>query len=610
MLDVCRAGSEEGHTLLHLAVLGRSLPMLRMLLRTWPRELGLPVHELNRPDQRGRTPLDYLTGRMAGAGGGGALGDAGDGGGGAISAGMRAGDLASFINAGEDGSGRAHGGGGGAVTDDSLGESIVSDFAAMAGPLLRSISGNPGDDASAASGSLQLRPPRFFGIGGGRGGAGSAAAGSRGGIGGLGQDAGSSTAVLAGGVPRPMLVPGVGAGSGGRGGGGGGVAGGGDGDGSGRSDDSGIGARVRRWVAMREIVPLLQPQVPRSVSLSPDDRSSDPSAGREDRAALDAAAAAAAAGVVAAATAAAAVASGTAGSSGSGNTAGHAASVAPVSVGDALLDGVLESDSDPDAATSNVSIAAAISPAAPVVNLTCSAPDVSTAPSTSGVSSTVAALLSTSTNTYGASAGASGGPASPAVLAPWEVVTARSRAAIPQALTGSTASSASPTSAASGSRRLSLDSLLLRGRSADGGRSDGPRDGGNGGGASEHNTRITSCSHNRHSSSSGSAGGGLTGYLLGCRPIERPLWAVLLVLLSSIQVRLRRALESCERACVYAFKCVLCVCVRVCVCVCVCVSAAVHAVGMGHTGHRMRPTAMAPAHAHGNRSSRSAFGRH
>ncbi|KAG2489132.1 hypothetical protein HYH03_012358 [Edaphochlamys debaryana] len=69
VLEACRRGNDNGYTLLHMAVLSRSVPMLRLLVVTWPREIGLPLAELNSADRTGRTPLNYLT---AGAGYGGA----------------------------------------------------------------------------------------------------------------------------------------------------------------------------------------------------------------------------------------------------------------------------------------------------------------------------------------------------------------------------------------------------------------------------------------------------------------------------------------------------------------------------------------------------------
>ncbi|GLI65400.1 hypothetical protein VaNZ11_008956 [Volvox africanus] len=60
VLDTCRSNSEFGRTLLHLAVLSQSLPMVRLLLEIWPQENGLPASELNRLDKAGLPPAAYL----------------------------------------------------------------------------------------------------------------------------------------------------------------------------------------------------------------------------------------------------------------------------------------------------------------------------------------------------------------------------------------------------------------------------------------------------------------------------------------------------------------------------------------------------------------------
>ncbi|GIL55824.1 hypothetical protein Vafri_11179 [Volvox africanus] len=60
VLDTCRSNSEFGRSLLHLAVLSQSLPMVRLLLEIWPQENGLPASELNRLDKAGLPPAAYL----------------------------------------------------------------------------------------------------------------------------------------------------------------------------------------------------------------------------------------------------------------------------------------------------------------------------------------------------------------------------------------------------------------------------------------------------------------------------------------------------------------------------------------------------------------------
>ncbi|EFJ44533.1 hypothetical protein VOLCADRAFT_95256 [Volvox carteri f. nagariensis] len=60
ILDTCRNSNEQGHTLLHLAILSRSLPVVRLLLVTWPQEYGMPISELNLLDKAGLPPIAYL----------------------------------------------------------------------------------------------------------------------------------------------------------------------------------------------------------------------------------------------------------------------------------------------------------------------------------------------------------------------------------------------------------------------------------------------------------------------------------------------------------------------------------------------------------------------
>ncbi|GFR48317.1 hypothetical protein Agub_g10199 [Astrephomene gubernaculifera] len=69
ILEACRTGNNACHTLLHLAILSRSLPMLQLVAVEWPQELGLPPSELNRVDRFGRAPADYLTLGIRGRGG-------------------------------------------------------------------------------------------------------------------------------------------------------------------------------------------------------------------------------------------------------------------------------------------------------------------------------------------------------------------------------------------------------------------------------------------------------------------------------------------------------------------------------------------------------------
>ncbi|GLC36079.1 hypothetical protein PLESTB_001382800 [Pleodorina starrii] len=66
VLESCRDNSDCGRTLLHLAVLSGSLPMMRLLLESWPQEYGMPVSELNRLDRTGLPPVAML--RRAGNG--------------------------------------------------------------------------------------------------------------------------------------------------------------------------------------------------------------------------------------------------------------------------------------------------------------------------------------------------------------------------------------------------------------------------------------------------------------------------------------------------------------------------------------------------------------
>ncbi|GFR51562.1 hypothetical protein Agub_g13982 [Astrephomene gubernaculifera] len=66
ILESCRTGNDAGHTLLHLAIMSRSLPMLQLLVVEWPQQLGLPLSDLNRLDCSGRAPADYLPAEGAG----------------------------------------------------------------------------------------------------------------------------------------------------------------------------------------------------------------------------------------------------------------------------------------------------------------------------------------------------------------------------------------------------------------------------------------------------------------------------------------------------------------------------------------------------------------
>ncbi|KXZ48146.1 hypothetical protein GPECTOR_30g242 [Gonium pectorale] len=76
VLECCRAANGSGQTLLHLAVMSRSAAMLRLVAVSWPRDLGLPIWELNRLDRSGRSPADYLPPRgVEGSSDGGAGGN-------------------------------------------------------------------------------------------------------------------------------------------------------------------------------------------------------------------------------------------------------------------------------------------------------------------------------------------------------------------------------------------------------------------------------------------------------------------------------------------------------------------------------------------------------
>ncbi|KXZ49393.1 hypothetical protein GPECTOR_21g619 [Gonium pectorale] len=75
LLERCRCANGSGHTLLHLAVQSRSIDTLRLVAVNWPRDLGVSISLLNRPDHSGRSPADYLPlvsrgGAMATAAGG------------------------------------------------------------------------------------------------------------------------------------------------------------------------------------------------------------------------------------------------------------------------------------------------------------------------------------------------------------------------------------------------------------------------------------------------------------------------------------------------------------------------------------------------------------